>query len=537
MKLLISLVMFPLFIFAANQRSAKALKTEFRNGKFTATLAEGFHFNDKAPNGVQAGEVFFEPSTFSARNLVVTNVPQNTKDAEATLYVCDDQVTFCEVHSFPLGTSSSQSKPNAATKITQEKDKHGFYSDFEQGLKVAQKNKQNVFVEFGARWCPPCLRLESEIFNKPDFKKMTKAFVKIKVDVDKFQNSILLKKYNIEAFPTLVFMTPEGQEITRFLDYQPMSYFKMITSEVTAHPFPIQTLESRANDTSKNEILWARYYRAGQYASALNLMEGLTTKPKEYWSAKVELARTKFVADTSKKSDYINTLKAALKEESNTSRSIYWRKLLADLYEEGSLEVKALADQSNKLVTLWNENPKALKKATETDSLGESTGYEAVYVNTMNAELAEAAKLDHKKAWAKVLEQGKESGITPKQTGPALRLLTAYYKTENYEEALKWVRNLLKEKPTDGDLQRREMRTLLELKRFKEAVKVGEQALKNSYGINEFFVVEPLAKAYAGLGQNQKAKELISKYLSKNEINFEEMKRTKASLENLKSTL
>lgn len=545
MTLLSLIVLVPFLAFAAPEmRSKKALKTEYKSNVFKADLEAGYHFNEKAPNGVQVGKTFIKPSAFSNRHFEAQIPAKDEKAAVVNLYVCDDKVTFCEVHMIniaDIGSKKVTSTPNAQLGVKKSKltksNKHGFFEDFEYSLKLAEKLKQNVFVEFGARWCPACLRLENEVFNTSAFQELTRDYVKVKVDVDQFQNSPILEKYNVKGYPTTLFLTSKGEDIVRFLDYQPISFIQDVVLNVNSQPESIVELEKKAQTPELQKILWPRYFHSAQYEKALAILEKIDPKPKEYLTSKIELARAQYKKDTKLKGQYVKTLQAALKQEGDSTRSLYWRVLLMEELPEDSKEVQKLAQESNDLTQKLLGNKELLKSALATDSVGEYTGLEGVYVAFMNAEAADIAKLNAKEAWAKVVEQSKIYNINSKQTGPSLRVLTATMKSEKYEDALVLVRELLKHDPNNGDLQRRELRVLLELKKFKEAVSVGEKALKNSYGINEFFVVEPLAKAYAGLDQKKKAKDLLNTYLSKNEINFPDMKKLKQSLEGLSSKL
>jgi len=529
----------PIFSVAAPLRTQKVLKTSLDKTVFKATLEKGYHFNEKAPNGIQIEQKFYKPKSISARQLEITDLPENLSGATANLYVCDDQVTFCEVHSLPL-VELSQAKREAKSKAPSKllaSDKNGFFTSFEPSLKLAKSLKQNVFVEFGARWCPACLRLESEVFNSPEFRELTQNYVKVKVDVDEFQNVPVLEKYDVRVYPTLSILNPEGEEIIRFHDYQPISTLTKIFDEARKHPDSIASLEKRPQTAELENILWPRYFHGGKYEKAQAILEKMNPRPSEYWTARVEAARIRRKQDAKFKEDFIKTLKTALKAEPDSSRSLYWRVLMALELPEGGREVREVASESQKLSARLLKNPEDLKRALLTDSLGEYTGLESFYVAQLAAEVSEIAQLNSKEVWSTVVEQGEKAKISAEQPGPALRLLSAMMKAEKYEQAHKLVKQLLSKDPQNGDLQRRELRVLLYLGKFDEAVTVGERALKNSYGINEFFVVEPLAKAYISLKKKDLAKSLVQKYLSKNEINFPDMENLKKSLEGLYSKL
>lgn len=519
-------------------RSAKALKTQLIGPSFSAKLSPGFHFNDKAPNGIQVEGSLIKSTVFLPTELVVNALPKSAQNGIAHLYVCDDKVTFCELHTIPLGKKSKMAALPLNKKSAPKLDEHGFIlNDFESALLQAKKQNKMLLVDFGARWCPACLRIEKEIFGDKVFQKNSKSFVKAKIDVDLFSSSVLEEKYNVIGVPTVLFLTKEGQEIIRFYDFQSMDFINDVFKEIKTNPMAIDEMEKQEESTSTQRSLAKRYYFSGQYSKAISRMENIDPKPKEYWFAKVAEAKKLAKEDSKLKDKYRETLRSAIATDPKSTRSLVWRSELVEALEKTNQDVLRLAGESRKLTEELLQDRDLLKQAVENDFLGEYTGLEGFYVAMINAETSEAANFEVKTAWEAVIGQGEKYQIGPIFPGAALRLLTAMIKAEKYDKALSLVNDLLKSKPNDGDLQRRKMRVLLELKRFDESVMIGEKALKNSYGINEYFVVEPLAKAYLGLGKKAQAKSLISRYLDKNEIHFSDLKGIKEKLEKLRSEL
>jgi len=533
--LVVCFVMSLLGLSASSQtRSAKALTTQIRNGVFTAELSQGYHFNEKAPNGLQAGDQWSPPSSIEKNKLVITHPSQWPKGSFAQIYVCDDAVTFCETHKiFMNGPSSDSLKKKVAPKsLTLKKDKHGFLVDqFEEALKIATKNQKLLFVDFNARWCPSCLRLENEIFSSKKFAHLARNFVLLKIDGDVFTNSAILEKYSVSGYPTLMFLTSDGQEIFRFYDYQPLETIEKIIREVNQYPLSITQLEALPRTEEIKATLWKRYFYADQFAKALEVMKTMKEKPNEFLSAQVQQAKTE------EKSNYIQTLKEALALEPDSTRSLNWRMSLIESLDENDESRKVLAQESFTLTKKWLSDPTTLNKALATDSLGEYTGFERFYVTLLNAEIAETTKIESEAAWALVIQEGEKANIGPSHPGAALRFLSALIQSKDFKKSLVLVNQLLKKSPESGDLQRRKLRVLVELKNYEEAIVIGEKALKNSYGSNEFFVVEPLFKAYKGAHKKEKAKSLLDTYLTRNEINFEKMRTFKKKLEALKSEI
>jgi thioredoxin-like negative regulator of GroEL len=525
--------------FAAGQlRSAKALHTVAKANSYEATLDAGFHFNEKAPNGIQVADKLITPYSIEPHKLSIAPLPKDLKNAKVHLYVCDDASTFCETHTLDLGKPSASHavKPAKATAV--QINEEGFIlNDLGEAEARAQKSKTIILADFGARWCPSCLRLEDEIFKSENFQKETANIVKVKIDVDLFTNAVLMDKYSVHGFPSTLLLNSQGDEILRFTDYQPWEKIKPLIADAVKNPTSIRELEAaKAGKDFKPEqanLLANRYFESGQNDKAVALMDLMGSRPSEYLDAKVERSIELAKKDPIRKSRSIDEIKSVLQAEGGSTRSLRWRSELVDLLKDNKVETDKLADEADVLTDHLLKDPEILKKALENDSLGEYTGFERFYVAFTNAEIAESADRNAEKAWAKAYTEGKNAKISPELHGTSLRLLTTAMLSHQPNEALGIVEGLIQKYPTDGDLKRRKLKILVELKKYKEATVIGEEALKNSYGTNEFFVVEPLAQAYLGEQENGKARSLLTKYLARNEMQFSNMENSRKKLETL----
>jgi thiol-disulfide isomerase/thioredoxin len=526
----------------AQLRSAKALHTVLKSKSYEATLDSGFHFNEQAPNGIQDGSQLITPYVSSPQRLAFAPLPKDRKSAKVHLYVCDDAITFCEVHTLDLVKGSASkavkiAKGNSAAAV--QMNANGFIlNNLTEAEARAQKSKAIIFADFGARWCPSCVRLEDEIFKTENFKKATAGLVKVKIDVDLFTNQALMEKYSVHEFPSILFLNSQGQEISRFTDYQPWEKMQPLIADVIKNPSSIQELENARIDkkiTSEQSVLLAhRYFEAGRYSEAVELMDLLGDRPDEYLDAKVEKSIDLGKKDSIRRTKSEDEIKTILQSEGGSTRSLRWRAELIDLLgEDHKGDAKKLAEDADVLTDHILKNADTLKAALENDNPGEYTGYERFYVTFTNAEIAEAADVNPEKAWAKAYAEGKAANISPEQRGTSMRYLTTAILSHQPAEALRIVDGLIKKYPNEGDLKRRKLKILVDLKKYKEASEIGEEALKDSYGSNEFFVVEPLAQAYIGEQQKAKAHALLTKYLARNEMQFPNMEKSRKKFEAL----
>ncbi|TGL87819.1 DUF255 domain-containing protein [Leptospira congkakensis] len=83
----------------------------------------------------------------------------------------------------------------------------------QKGFETAKQDKKFIIVDVFADWCTYCLVLEKEIFPDPDVSKVLDNFVKVRLDGEEFPN--LRKKYNIEGYPTILFLDGDGNYVTK----------------------------------------------------------------------------------------------------------------------------------------------------------------------------------------------------------------------------------------------------------------------------------------------------------------------------------
>lgn len=532
-------VLVPSLATAQNAGVTKALGTQIQKSDFVATLQSGYHFNEKAPNVLRVDEQKILPEKLE-KQLISFKLPtENYKFAEATIYICNNENTFCEPRRINLkGQASDQQAHGDSSKQERKLNHHGFYeTSIDDAKTIAAKEKKLLLVDFSARWCPGCIRLEQEVFDTKEFKNASKNFLKVKLDVDRFENLPLRKVYSIYAIPTLLVLNGDLKEISRIVDYQPLTIVTQFLDQSTKAPLTFEELKAKADagDTAALQMLGMREYNAGAFAQATEHLSKVTPEPVELADARVQAAVKKYDEDKTNeknKTEMQKVVREALQKENQSSRSIVWRTYLAASLPEGE-ERMQLAREGLKVGDAILANEKNLSKAMVGDFIGEFAGLEKLLVAFHRADLAEDGKLPEAEVDAankKVEEIGKSMKIPITRTGPSLRYLLALVGAKDWPAAEVQVEKLLARDPKNPELQRRQLKILNENKRFGDAVRVGKQALAGSYDRNEVWVVQQLAKAYVGNGQKLEAKALINSYLDRSDINWSLMTSEKDDL-------
>jgi thioredoxin-related protein len=122
----------------------------------------------------------------------------------------------------PGPATTSKQPPTPAPK---------WFTSLNQAQAEAQKSRKPILADFtGSDWHPECIKLWKEVFNTKQFNDWAAKNVvllqldfprkKQQDDATRKANSDLAAKYNIKVFPTVLFLTAEGQPVGT-TGYQP----------------------------------------------------------------------------------------------------------------------------------------------------------------------------------------------------------------------------------------------------------------------------------------------------------------------------
>ena len=103
-------------------------------------------------------------------------------------------------------------------------------TDYEAAKAKAKSDHKLVLLNFtGSDWCGYCKHMQAEIFSKPQFQDYAaKNLVLVELDFPRFkqqsdvvrkQNMKLASEYDVEAFPTLIVLSPEGKPVANIMGY------------------------------------------------------------------------------------------------------------------------------------------------------------------------------------------------------------------------------------------------------------------------------------------------------------------------------
>ena len=103
-------------------------------------------------------------------------------------------------------------------------------TDLPKAQRQAKAEHKLVFMDFnGSDWCPPCKALRKNVLTSEEFVAYAKTNL-VLVDVDfprrtvqteelKKANQELSEKFKINAYPTIIVLNSEGEELSRDVGY------------------------------------------------------------------------------------------------------------------------------------------------------------------------------------------------------------------------------------------------------------------------------------------------------------------------------
>lgn len=82
----------------------------------------------------------------------------------------------------------------------------------------AKKDDRLIFVDIFTTWCSPCRQMDKDVFSRTDVgAAYNKSFVNWKVDAEQQEGEIVQKRYDVNAYPTFLFLEPSGQLIYKHI--------------------------------------------------------------------------------------------------------------------------------------------------------------------------------------------------------------------------------------------------------------------------------------------------------------------------------
>ncbi|MBU6998245.1 MAG: thioredoxin family protein [Theionarchaea archaeon] len=104
------------------------------------------------------------------------------------------------------------------------------WNDYDRVMQQAQEENKYVIIDFWAVWCDECKKMDRVAFRDPEVCRLLGRCVLLKVDVDVIPE--LKSQFRVMGMPTVVIVSPEGDEVSRAVGYQTTEQIKRLLMEV-----------------------------------------------------------------------------------------------------------------------------------------------------------------------------------------------------------------------------------------------------------------------------------------------------------------
>ena len=136
----------------------------------------------------------------------------------------------------------------------------GTWADIQAKAKTENKH---IFVDAYTTWCGPCKWLSKKIFPQKEVGDFfNKNYVAFKMDMEKGEGIDFAKKYQVRAYPTLVYFNPQGEMVHKSVGAYPAKVLLQHASNALNPETQVYTLQRRFEKGEKSNAFLTKYIEA-----------------------------------------------------------------------------------------------------------------------------------------------------------------------------------------------------------------------------------------------------------------------------------
>lgn len=124
---------------------------------------------------------------------------------------CDPGMTEAEEKAKADVYKADREAPRAAKPLA-------FGGDLAAALATAKQDKKRVFIDFQTTWCGPCRQMEQMVYTAAAVVTAADGVIAVKLDGDEQRE--LVKSYGVAAYPTMLLLDQDGNELKRAVGYR-----------------------------------------------------------------------------------------------------------------------------------------------------------------------------------------------------------------------------------------------------------------------------------------------------------------------------
>lgn len=258
--------------------------------------------------------------------------------------------------------------------------------NWESILAQAKKQDKVIFLDAYASWCGPCKKLAKEIFPDSEVGDYYNAnFINVSMDMEKGEGIELAKTFNVQVYPTLLFINSDGKIVHRTAGFMPVAQFVQLGKDANNPDRSLAGMQARFEAGERDPDFLHAYTSTAARAmdgSHKQVVEAFL-KTQEDWSKKSTINYIfEFLEDIDSKAfDYMLNNKQAFVDmfgedavDSKINRiinsQIYSGEGPISLDEIDALYKKAFPDKAAQLSANFKMN--YYRRAKDTDKFAEA---------------------------------------------------------------------------------------------------------------------------------------------------------------------
>lgn len=106
--------------------------------------------------------------------------------------------------------------------------------NLENALKAAKKENKLIFIDVYTTWCGPCIQLKKTTFIDTKVANyFNTRFINIACDAESIEGKIMANQFQVQEYPTMLFLSPEGKVIQIAIGYYPAKILMELAKDVS----------------------------------------------------------------------------------------------------------------------------------------------------------------------------------------------------------------------------------------------------------------------------------------------------------------
>jgi thiol-disulfide isomerase/thioredoxin len=138
-----------------------------------------------------------------------------------------------------------------------------FHGTFAEAVEKAKKEDKLVFMDAYAEWCGPCKRMAATVFKEEKVGNFfNQNFVNVKMDMEKGEGQALSGRFNVSAYPTLLFINGKGDLVQAGVGGLMSDEFLTLAKNALAKADNAKDLEKEYASGKREPDFMVRYVRS-----------------------------------------------------------------------------------------------------------------------------------------------------------------------------------------------------------------------------------------------------------------------------------